>query len=113
MGIRDTALVKDAEEEQLIDLELEASIYSILTDSSHRADFSLGCYDNSSRGLRTAEDEYNSRSLAPRGILASTTVGNWRERTKYFDEVTHVELPAELVEAARAEEVEYLHTLPV
>ena len=35
------------------------------------------------------------------------------ERTKNFDEMTHVELPAELVEAARAEEVEYFNTLPV
>ena len=32
---------------------------------------------------------------------------------KYFDEVTHVELPAKLVKEARAEELEYFNTLPV
>ncbi len=32
---------------------------------------------------------------------------------KYFDEVTHVELPAKLVKEARAEELDYFNTLPV
>ena len=37
----------------------------------------------------------------------------WENVPKYFDEVTHIELPAKLVRAARAEEIEYFNTLPV
>ena len=57
MGMLDIAVVKEAKEEQFMDLELEASIKSIFKDSSYRADFFNGCYDNPSRGLRGAEDE--------------------------------------------------------
>ena len=32
---------------------------------------------------------------------------------KYYDEMTNIELPAKLVEAARAEEIQYFNTLPV
>ena len=69
-------MVKDAEEEQLMDLELEASINSIFMDMSYRADSSHRCYDNPSRGLRGAEDEYIFRSLSHKEILASTTWDN-------------------------------------
>ena len=50
-------------------------------------------------------------SSCPKRILASTTGGQWASATRYFDEVTHVELPAALVKAARAEEVEYFNML--
>ena len=39
-GMRDTAVVRETNEEQLMDLELEASSNSILMDVSYRADFS-------------------------------------------------------------------------
>ncbi len=37
----------------------------------------------------------------------------WEDVPKYFDETTHIELPAKLVEAPRAEELEYFKALPV
>ena len=49
----------------------------------------------------------------PEGILASTAVGTWSEKLRYYDEMTNIELPAKLVEAARAEELEYFKSLPV
>ena len=49
----------------------------------------------------------------PEGILASTAVGTWSEKLRYYDEMTNIEVPAKLVEAARAEELEYFNSLPV
>ena len=51
--------------------------------------------------------------MHPQYIFSPAQLRNWKERTKYFDEVTHAELPVELVEAARADDVEYFNTLPV
>ena len=56
------------------------------------------------RGIGTAPAER---------ILASTAVGTWSEKLRYYDEMTNIELPAKLVEAARAEELEYFKSLPV
>ena len=51
--------------------------------------------------------------MPPKWILASTTRGSWKESTRHFDVMTHAELPARLVEDARAEEVQEFNTLPV
>ena len=48
--------------------------------------------------------------LLPKGILANVNKSQWEHAQQPFDEVTHIELPAELVRAARAEEIEHFHT---
>ena len=53
------------------------------------------------------------RGNAPKGIIASINSSQREDVQKYFDEVTHVELPAKLVREARAEGLEYFNTLPV
>ena len=50
---------------------------------------------------------------SPNGILAHVDGSQWGRVTKYFDEVTHAELPGHLVKAARAEDIEYFNSLPV
>ncbi len=67
-------------------------------------------------GVVAPRGDYKGRDAPdpePKGILAS--VNNFRREDvqKFFDEVTHVELPAKLVREARAEELEYFNTLPV
>ena len=49
----------------------------------------------------------------PGGVIASRNSFRREDVQKYFDEVTHVELPARLVKEARSEELEYFNTLPV
>ena len=49
----------------------------------------------------------------PKGSIASMNSFRREDVQKYFDEVTHVELPAKLVKEARAEELEYFNTLQV
>ena len=50
---------------------------------------------------------------APKGIIANVNKFQREDAQKHFNEVTHVELPARLVREARAEEIEYINTLPV
>ena len=50
---------------------------------------------------------------APKGIIANVNRSPREDVQKYFDEVTHVELPARLVREARAEDIENFNTLPV
>ena len=64
-------------------------------------------WDTPRRGPRGVED------VLPKGILANVNKSQWGNIQKYFDEVTHIELPAELVRAARTEEIEHFNTLLV
>jgi hypothetical protein len=50
---------------------------------------------------------------APKGIIANINKSQWENVQKYFDEMTHIELPAKLVREARAEELECFNTPPV
>ena len=54
-----------------------------------------------------------TKGSEPKGIIANINSFRREDVQKYFDEVTHVELPAKLVKEARAEELEYFNTLPV
>ena len=53
------------------------------------------------------------RGNAPKGIIANANSFQREDVQKYFDEVTHAELPARLVREARAEELDYFNSLPV
>ena len=77
-GMRDTAVVRETNVEQLMDLELEASINSIIMDVSYRADFYDRCYDNPSRGLRGAKDGYRFPSFPPKGFSPALPGGTGR-----------------------------------
>ncbi len=59
------------------------------------------------------EEQMGLRGNEAKGIIASVNSFRREDVQKYFDEVTHVELPAKLVKGARAEELEYFNTLPV
>ena len=59
------------------------------------------------------EEQMGLRGNAPKGIIASMNSYQREDVQKYFDEVTHAELPAKLVREARAEGLEYFNSLPV
>ena len=100
-GIRDTNIVAEAQAE-IIAIEMEARcINSIVFRNEFRADSSNSDYRvgfpvTSSRGPKGSPD----------GIFAHVGGSQWGRVTKYFDEVTHAELPGHLVKAARAEDIE-------
>ena len=55
-------------------------------------------------------DQWDKQRRGPRGppegILVNVNKSPWQVVQPYFDEVTHIELLAELVRAARAEYIE-------
>ena len=59
------------------------------------------------------EEQIDFKGNAPKGIIANTNSFQREDVQKYFDEVTHVELPAKLVREARAEDLEYFNSLLV
>ena len=53
------------------------------------------------------------KSQGPKSIIASVNSSRREDVQRFFDEVTHVELPANLEREARAEELNCFNTLPV
>ena len=90
-GIRDTTIEEDLEKEMETESENQSMINSLV--HNHRP--------------------WGGEGNEPKGIIASMNSFRREDVQKYFDEVTHVELPAKLVKEARAEELEYFNTLPV
>ena len=93
-GMRDTMIQEQAQAE-IEETNAEMSmINSLIIGDTY--------YEDSSR--RTGYHQ-NQR----RGILAHVNESQWGSVHKYFDEITHAELPADLVKAARAEYIEYFN----
>jgi hypothetical protein len=105
--MRDTAFSREVKEEYDRDAEVENSANSMLMSFIEYGETACEYKHGASRGLR------GIGTAPPEGMLASTAVGTWSEKLRYYDEMTNIELPAKLVEAARAEELEYFNSLPV
>jgi len=106
-GMRDTAFSREVKEEFDRYAEVENSITSMLMSFIDYGETACEYKHGASRGLR------GIGTAPPERILASTALGTWSEKLRYYDEMTNIELPAKLVEAARAEELEYFNSLPV
>jgi hypothetical protein len=84
-GIRDTTIEEELEKEMEGESQAQHMINSLVHD----------CHP--------WEEQRGLRGNAPKGIIANVNSFQREDVQKYFDEVTHVELPARLVREARAE----------
>ncbi len=102
-GMRDTILENDMNQSMKYDEQSQGLINSLVV-AGHPEQ-----WDKPRRGSMGTEGS----PLLPKGILANVNKFQWGNVQQYFDEVTHIDLPAKLVEASRAEAVSYTHlTLP-
>ena len=106
-GIRDTTIEEDLEKDMKKESENHHNINSLVYNC-HPWGGCVPCLVPTPRGKDIARYASN-----PGGVIASVNSFRREDVQKYFDEVTHVELPARLVKEARAEELEYFNTLPV
>ena len=90
-------------------------INSVIFDNELRADLAnleyRAGFPRTQETGKTRESALEPRSsrgpkASLNGILAHVDEHQWGRVTKYFDEITHAELPGHLVKAARAEDIE-------
>jgi len=103
-GIRDTAIEEDLEKEMEIESENQNTINSLIHDHHPWG----GCMTTRAVDPRVDGDRRHASNPGrkgdePKGIIASMNSFRREDVQKYFDEVTHVELPAKVVKEARAE----------
>ena len=113
-GIRDTQIEEDLEKE----MEDESKSQHIINSLVHDRHLLGGCITSEVVAPRGDDERCGApkpglKGSELKGIIASVNSSRREDGQKYFDEVTHVELPAKLVKEARAEELEYFNTLPV
>ena len=83
----------------------------VLDGSAYHAGYPDQC-DKPRRGPRGTPQGTVPRGTL-KGIIADVNNSLWGNVQNDFNEVTHIEVPAELVRAARAEEIEYFNKLLV
>ena len=113
-GIRDTTIEEDLEKEKEDESENQNMINSLVHDYHPWGwCISTGVFGPRVEDKGRGAPNPGMKGNGPKGSIANMNSFRREDVQKYFDDVTHVELPAKLVKEARAEELEHFNTLPV